>query len=170
MRRIVVTGANGSGKSHLAERLHRVRPDVPVVSLDRLKLTTGWQVRPRDDVQADLARALAAEMWILECGPSGLPVALDRAEAVIWLEPGLARRGWRLFARPLRFLGRTRPELPDGNPDRLWMQWRFGARSLWRDRRFAEAIAGTLEGYDGPVHRCRSARDVEDAVALWKRG
>jgi len=43
LNRIIITGANGAGKSHFAAQLGLMRPDVPVVSFDAIKLKTGWE-------------------------------------------------------------------------------------------------------------------------------
>lgn len=48
-RRVIVTGANGSGKSHLSQRMHVARPEVPLISYDALRLTENWQKRRLED-------------------------------------------------------------------------------------------------------------------------
>ena len=170
MRRIVVTGANGAGKSTFAAELQRARPEVPVVSLDRIKLTRAWQRRAPEHVQADLREALSGESWILDTGPSGLTLAMQRAEALVWLDVPRWRRGVRLFLRPVRHRGRTRAELPPGNPDRVLEQWRFGWRSVVRQDRFDAAIEGAVDGFDGLAWRCRTRADREEVVAAWAGG
>jgi len=166
MQRIIITGANGAGKSHLAARMGG-----PVVSFDAMKLTTGWAQRPREEIDADLEEVVAGETWVLDGGPSLLAKALPRAEAVIWLDPPVWLRAWRLLRRPWRHRGRTRPELPEGNPDRVWAQYRFGWASLWADRRFREGIRAALAGHGNvQVFRCRRAGEVERALAQIKTG
>ena len=49
VQRLIVTGANGAGKSHVAARLSAERPDIPLVSFDSIKLLEGWRQRPRPD-------------------------------------------------------------------------------------------------------------------------
>jgi hypothetical protein len=168
MRRLIVTGANGSGKSHLASRLGRLRPDVPVHSFDAIKLQKNWTVRPRDAVRDEVAHVVARDAWILEGGPSLLPLALPRADAVIWLDPSEIVRAWRLAVRPWLHFGRTRPELPEGNTDWPWSQYRFAIRSLLAGRRFRQSIAARLaEHGDVTVLRCTTGEQIESAVALW---
>ncbi|MCQ2005142.1 DNA topology modulation protein FlaR [Rhizobium sp. NRK18] len=171
MRRLIVTGANGSGKSHLAYRLGRLRPDIPVVSFDAIKLERDWRVRPRNVVFAELARMVATDAWILEGGPSLLLHALTRADAVIWLDPPVMLRAWRLIVRPWRNFGKTRPELPEGNRDWPWSQYRFAFKSLIAGQRFRRTIRMHFsDNGDVTVLHCRTERDIETAVALWASG
>ncbi|MFQ6552504.1 DNA topology modulation protein FlaR [Aestuariibius insulae] len=168
MERNIVTGANGAGKSFVARWMGAVRPEVPVVSFDAVKLTTGWAQRPRAEIEADLAEIVARPRWILEGGPSLLALALPRAQAVIWLDPPDWLRGVRLAWRPLRHLGRTRPEIPAGNRDWPHRQYRFAMRSLRAGARFRAGITAALgEAGDLPVWRCRTAREVQEAVDAW---
>ena len=170
MQRVIVTGANGAGKSHVAARLGENRPDVPVVSFDAIKLTSGWTQRPRAEIDAALARVIEAEAWILEGGPSLLSQALAKAESVIWLDPPELVRAWRLIVRPWRNLGRTRPELPPGNTDWPIEQYRFAMRSLKNRSKLRNRIAAALAAAEAPrVWHCRHQRDIDAAVDAWSR-
>ena len=166
LSRIIITGANGSGKSHLAKRLAVSRPDFPIVAFDALKLTTQWQTRPRLKIDAALAAHVAKPAWIIEGGPTLLQIACPRADCVIWLDPPLHIRTWRLFARPWRHLGKTRPELPDGNPDTLWRQGRFAIQSLLKTHRTNAFLGQHLCDKQGfALYRCQSRQDIETAFA-----
>lgn len=144
-RRIVITGANGAGKTHFAQQVADARPQAALIHYDALKLTTDWRERPREDSQQALATAIAAPDWIVEGGPSMLRTALPHADLVVWLRPAPLMRTWRLLLRPLRHRGQTRPELPPGNRDHLWAQWRFGIRSLVRGPAMHRTIRQTLD-------------------------
>lgn len=168
MDRVIITGANGSGKTHLGRRMSDARPDVPLVHYDAMKLTRNWERRPKDVVSHDLASALKTPCWIVEGGPSCLPVALPYADAVVWLDPPLSLRALRLFVRPVTFRNRTRPELPDDNPDHLISQWRFGWRSLRADALFRRTIHDTVAAATIPVIRCHTRVDVDSALSLWR--
>jgi len=168
VQRVIITGANGAGKSHLAKRFGQQRPDVPVISFDAMKLTSGWKRRPRDEVSATLSRAIKRKAWILEGGPSLIPLAIDTADVVVWLDPPNSMRAWRLLIRPWRNLGQTRSELPTGNPDWPIRQYQFAFQSLRNSRRFSEGIAsGLATAPDVPVWRCRSSEQIERAIVEW---
>ena len=171
MGRVIITGANGSGKSHFAKRLSEARPDLPLYSFDAVKLTTNWQTRPREEIDQDLSRLVDTPSWILEGGPSLLPIALPPADAVVWLNPSFATRAWRLARRPWQHLGQTRPELPAGNPDQLGMQYRFALKSLRKEKSFRNQIAGELRGAKhAQIFTCSNRSDIAAALGALGTG
>jgi hypothetical protein len=88
---------------------------------------------------------------------------------VIWLDPPLVLRAWRLLMRPLKTQGKTRAELPAGNPDHLAQQYGFAWRSLRKDARFRAEIAAGLSAATVPVLPCYSRVDTDSALALWTK-
>lgn len=170
MQRLIVTGANGAGKSHISSRLRDARPGIPLVSFDAIKLTSDWKQRPRKEIDATLSQVVAGEAWISEGGPSLLSQALPRAQAVIWLDPPELVRAWRLLIRPWRSFGKTRPELPPDNIDWPLQQYRFAIRSIKNGSRFRRYISSCLAAAEPPrVWRCKNQSQVETAVDEWRR-
>jgi adenylate kinase family enzyme len=168
MQRLIVTGPNGAGKTYLAAQLAAARK-VPVISFDAIKLTTNWKQRSREEINAELRRIIQTDRWILEGGPSLLPHATQRAEGVIWLDPAIWLRAWRLGLRPLRHMGKTRPELPEGNVDWPLEQYKFALRSLQNHARFRRSISAELS--DAPwirVWHVRSTRDLDPIINEWR--
>ena len=163
----MVCGANGAGKSHFAHRLHEVRPDLRLISIDAIKLTTNWQQRPWPDVEARLKAEIDRPGWIIEGGPKALPMVLPFADVMVWLDPPTFLRARRLFLRPLKGIGRTRRELPPGNRDWPFQQYRFALRSLAQSATFREAVADAAAGHPAVrVLRCRTGRDVDAALKV----
>lgn len=158
LQKLIVTGPNGAGKSYLAAKLAAIRPNVPIISFDNIKLTKNWEQRPKSQIESKLLQALRSDAWILEGGPSLLPYAIPYADSLIWLDPPSWVRAWRLAIRPLRNFGRTRPELPSGNVDWPWEQYRFAIRSLRYQAKFQEniacqlAVAHNLQGSKAPTY------------------
>ena len=170
LKKIIVTGANGVGKSHFATRLGEARSEVPVISFDAIKLRTNWQQRPRSEIASALQREIGKDAWILEGGPSLLPQAIERADALVWLDPPELVRAWRLLSRPWKNLGKTRPELPAGNVDWPLQQYKFAIRSLKNGARFRAHISQAFRGADGlEKWRCRSEDDRNTVVAQWAK-
>lgn len=169
MRRLIVTGANGVGKSYVAARLGDARPEIPLVSFDAIKLTSNWKQRPRPEIDLKLSQIIKSDAWIIEGGPSLLSQALPRANAVIWLDPSELVRAWRLFKRPLQNFRKTRAEIPSGNTDWPLQQYRFAIRSIKNRSKFRDYIATSLNDLETPhVWHCKTRNQVDAAIDEWR--
>ena len=167
MHRLIVTGSNGTGKSHFAERLAAVRPDLPLKSYDEIRLTENWRKRAPPEIDELMSAALSRDAWIFEGGPSLLKMTLPRCEGVIWLDPPEVQRAWRLALRPWRNFGRVRPELPQGNVDWPLEQYRFAFQSLRKGAKFRHTIESQLRMYPNmKIWRCREQKDIEAAIKM----
>ena len=170
LKKVIITGANGVGKSHFARKLASARPDVPIISFDAIKLKTNWQQRPRAEIDVALAEELKKEAWILEGGPSLLPQAVEKADALVWLDPPEHVRAWQLAKRPWKHFGYTRPELPPGNIDWPFQQYRFALRSLRNRSKFHTYISDVFSGLDRlQKWRCRNENDRIAVVSYWAK-
>lgn len=168
LKKIIITGANGVGKSHFATKLALARPEVPVISFDAIKLRTDWQQRPRSEIEAILTTELEKDSWILEGGPSLLVQAIRKADALVWLDPPEHIRTWQLAKRPWKFFGKTRPELPSGNVDWPWQQYKFALRSLRNRSKFRSYIAEVFDNADAlQKWRCRNKTDRIAVISKW---
>ena len=165
MKRLIVTGLNGSGKSHFAERLAAKRPDLPLKSYDEIRLTENWRKRASHEIEELTSATLSKDAWIFEGGPSLLKMALPRCEGVIWLDPPEVLRAWRLALRPWRSYGRRRPEVPSGNVDWPLEQYRFAFQSLRKGAKFRYMIEAQLIKYPYvQLWRCQGRDAVEQAI------
>jgi len=102
MKRIVIIGNSGSGKSFLARRISASR-GIPVLHLDELFWVPGGfdEKRPAEIVKAEITAKKKEDEWIVE-GVFGelAEQFLDRADYLIWLDlpwtvcrEGLMERG-----------------------------------------------------------------------------
>ncbi len=118
MRRVVVLGPAGAGKSAVAREISK-RTGLPVVHLDPIFWRAGWTPAPRDAAERELAAAIAGDRWVLdgnflpEHGVERDP-RFERADTVVFLD--LPRRTClrRVLTRLVRDRGRRRPDLPEG--------------------------------------------------------
>lgn len=107
-------GAGGAGKTHLARALGQAL-DLPVVHLDAHYSGPGWQPL-RADLWAELQRRLvAADRWVMDGNYAAtLPVRLERADTVVFLDLPPLHCLWQVVRRWA--LGRLHPapDLPAG--------------------------------------------------------
>lgn len=135
MKRILIIGPCGSGKSTLAREL-APRMGLPLVHMDQLGWQAGWVETEKADLNARLAEVVDREEWLIE-GNYGSTLAprLERADTVIYLDFPIRLCLWRLFRRVTTLRGQSRPDMPEGCPERFdfaffWyvMNWNTGPR------------------------------------------
>jgi adenylate kinase family enzyme len=162
MQRVIIIGPCGSGKSTLAREL-APRLGLPLVHMDQLGWQAGWVETEKAELQARLAEAVAGERWLIE-GNYGSTLAprLERADTVIYLDFPIRLCLWRLIRRIITLRGQSRPEMPEGCPERFdaaffWyvMTWNAGPRPRTEAK---------LKGYTGTFIRLQSPK----ALAAWR--
>ena len=128
VRRVLVIGSGGAGKSTLATEIGAAL-GLPVIHLDALYWRAGWVPTPEPQWRAQVERLVAEDAWVMDGNYGGtLELRLAACDGVVFLD--LPR--WlclaRVLRRWLRYAGRTRPDLAPGCPEQL--SWEF-VRWVW---------------------------------------
>lgn len=140
MRRVVVVGTSGAGKTTLARRLAKGL-DAAFIELDALHWLENWT--PNPEFAAHVAEALEAERWVVDGNYNrrGQFYILSHADTLVWLDYSVGTKLWRLVRRTVRRVT-TRETLWHGNKETLrgvlfsresLFIWFF--RSHWSQRR-----------------------------------
>ena len=168
MRRVVIVGPGGAGKTTLADELGR-RTGLPVVHLDRHFWHPGWVETPRAEWRAAQQELFSGHEWIAD-GNYGatLDERLPRADTVLFCD----FRAWRTLPRVIRRVrrGRGTDVQAVGCPERwdvkfLWWVVRYRRRSRPQVER---AIAELASGAD--VYVLRTPRAVADFLTSTSTG
>lgn len=166
MRRVLVLGSSGAGKSTFATRLGE-RTGLPVVHLDRMWWRPGWVESTDAEFDAALAGVLAQHAWILD-GNYGrtLRTRLAVADTAVLLDvPRLVCLA-RVVRRRFRFGRGGRPSIAPGCPERI--TWEF-VRWIWTypSRRRGEVLGllAEFERRGGRAAVLRSDAEVEAFLA-----
>jgi adenylate kinase family enzyme len=161
MRRVLVIGSGGAGKSTVARRLGGLL-GLPVVHLDQLYWKVGWIETEKTEWAEMVRQTIARDAWIVDGNYSGtLAERLEACDTVVFLDVPRVVCLWRVLLRTVRHYGRTRPDMPDGCPERLdvsfltWI-WNYPTRS----RRKVLSLLSTCRDSKNVVH-LRTRRDVE---------
>jgi adenylate kinase family enzyme len=118
MKRIVVMGTSGSGKTFLARELSK-RLGAPHVEFDAYRHGPNWAETPDDLFRQRLAEALEGDRWVADGNYSvARDVVWPRATTLVWLDYSMSVVLWRLARRTFR-RGLMREELWNGNRENL---------------------------------------------------
>ena len=161
MKRVLVIGSGGAGKSTFARRLGE-RLGLPVIHLDRLYWRAGWVETPKDEWRRKVEELCAGESWVMDGNYSGtLDVRLGACDAVIFLDLPRVLCTWRVVKRALIYRNTSRPDVAEGCPENLnrefcWWVWNYPRRSRPKVLRRLEEHAR-----DKQIFILRSSAEVE---------
>jgi adenylate kinase family enzyme len=166
MRRVLVIGSPGAGKSTLAARL-AARLDVPVHHLDRHHWLPGWTYRDHATAREIVRTLVDTPAWVMDGNfAESFDLRMPRADTLIWLDYPRTTCIRRILKRTLRDYGQQKPDLPDGCPEgfdpaTLRFAWRYPSES--RPQIFA-----AIQRYGAHLQVFRLGHDR--AVADFSRG
>jgi adenylate kinase family enzyme len=129
MRKVLVIGSGGAGKSTFARRLG-ARLKIKVIHLDSLYWRPGWAETPKAEWLKCVEELLKEESWIMDGNYSGtLELRLESCDTVIFLDLPRSVCLWRVVKRLLQYRNRSRPDMADECPEKLnleFLRWVWG--------------------------------------------
>lgn len=138
MERVMIIGCGGAGKSTLARQLGEVT-GLPVVHLDKLFWKSGWVESSKAEIDEKIRQAAACPRWIMDGNYNRtLEQRLERADTVIYLDFPRMVCLWGVFKRLLTNLGKVRPDMPEGCPEKVDLEF---LRWIWN---FNKACMNTM--------------------------
>ncbi len=159
MRRVLIVGCSGAGKTTLARTLAKAT-GLPLIHLDRHFWQPGWVEPGKAEWQAAVGGLARREAWIMDGNYGGtLPERLARADTVIHLDVPTWLCLWRVLRRTcLGILRPGRDDLPEGCRERI--DWAFlgYVRRFRRDHR--PRLLARLADFPGRIVVLRSRRET----------
>lgn len=129
IRRIVVVGPTGAGKSTLAGEIAR-QLHIPHIELDALYWLPHWTHVSHEEMAQRVDLATRAAAWVIDGNYSSVrDLVWSRAQAVAWLDYPLSLTLRRLWQRTWRRL-LHREYLWETNYERAWAQF-FSRNSIF---------------------------------------
>lgn len=161
MRRVMIIGSGGAGKSTLAIRIGELL-GLPVVHLDALYWSAGWVPADSDAWREQVAELVRRDRWVMDGNFGGtLDMRLAACDTVIFLDMPRLLCMSRVLRRWFRYRGRSRPDMAEGCPEKVdaeFVQWIWGypLKSRPKIMRKLEAVAAEKR-----VVIIRSRRELE---------
>ncbi len=153
MKRIVVLGCPGSGKSTFARRLSE-RVGAPLISLDDI-WRPEWTDADVPEFRTRVAGAHAGERWVSDgnFAHTTFDLRLPQADLIVWIDPPRPLCMWRALVRIFR-PGEAHHALE--LPRVMWSIWRFDRVN----RRHIEQ-GRCIHGREVPLVVLRRKKNVE---------
>ena len=165
MRKILIIGPGGAGKSTLANRLGELL-GIEVVHLDRLYWRAGWVETPKDEWRNTVEELTKRDSWIMDGNYSGtLAQRFAACDAVVFLDLPRALCLWRMLKRVVTYREAARPDMAEGCRERFSLDF---ARWIWNypSRSRPKVLALLDSDRTGKrIFRLRSPAEVESFLA-----
>ncbi len=169
MKRIVIIGTTGTGKTTLANQVGQPL-GYPHIELDALFWEPNWREAETSAFRDRAEKALEGESWVVDGNYTGkvIDIVWSRADTLVWLDYSLPVTTWRLIIRTLRRLV-TQERLWSGNRER-WrtllsadqslLLWAFKTHGKHL-RQFPELLTETEYAHVRVVHHL-TPRETEE--------
>lgn len=123
MKRILIIGSGGAGKSTLARQLGE-KTGIEVVHLDKLHWKAGWVEPPKDEWFRIVSDVIAKDSSIIDGNYGGtMEMRIERCDTVIFLDLPRVICVWRALKRFLTYRKGGRPDMTEGCDENL--DWKF---------------------------------------------
>jgi len=131
-------GSSGSGKSTLARQLGE-HLNLPVMHVDTFIWQPGWVLTPKDEREQAIAAATAQPAWVFDGNKW-----LTQADTVIFIDINRFVCLWRVFKRWAKYYGQTRPDLTEGCPEKIDLEFLVYIWT-WQHRKRRKILAWLAE-------------------------
>jgi adenylate kinase family enzyme len=150
MKRILVIGSGGAGKSTFARRLAALL-DIQLIHLDSLYWNPGWVETPKQEWKETVKQIITHDSWVMDGNYSGtLDLRLEACDTVIFLDIARVICLWRVIKRTLAYQNKRRPDMAEGCRERfsieflLWI-WNYRKRTRPKIVRMLKENSDTKE-------------------------
>lgn len=161
MKKILIIGSGGAGKSTLARRLGGAL-GIEVIHLDKLHWKPNWTGTPKGEWREIVKRELKKDEWVMDGNFGGtMEMRIAAADTVIYLDFPRAICLYRALKRIFKYYNKTRPDMGEGCREKLDLEflhwvWTFRKRAKPEiEERLNRCAAGKT------IIRLRSPREVE---------
>ena len=123
MKRVLIIGCGGAGKSTLARALGE-KTGLPVVHLDSIFWLPGWVEMEKDAFDQRLREEMAKETWIMDGNFNRtMEERIAHCDTIIYLDFSRFACLRGVLKRVITTYGKVRPDMGEGCPERL--DWEF---------------------------------------------
>lgn len=145
MKRIIVIGCGGAGKSTFSRKLSD-KLDIPVYHLDKLFWNKGWVETPQEKFDSYIKEILNKDKWIMDGNYlRTLDLRAENADTIIFIDMPTYLCLYRIMKRRLIYIGRSRPDITVGCPE--GMDFEFFKWVLTYNKKIRPTILNKMKEY-----------------------
>ncbi|OJJ19344.1 hypothetical protein BKI52_21265 [marine bacterium AO1-C] len=123
MKKIMIIGSCGAGKSTLALKLQQIT-GLELIHLDQYYWKAGWVESDKTVWQTQVEKLAQKPSWIIDGNYGGtMDIRLAAADTIIYLDRSRWVSLYRVLKRIVQYYGKTRPDLAEGCHERF--NWPF---------------------------------------------
>lgn len=161
MKKVLVIGSCGAGKSTFAKRLH-LATGLKLIHLDSFYHLPNWE-EPPDDVWLKTVKELVSgDEWIIDGNYGGsMEMRMNYCDTVIWLDFPRTVCLWRVIKRTLKYYKKTRPDMAEGCKERFDREFLIYVWNFQKDKN--PSIESRLKKFGKiKIFRLKSNQEIED--------
>ena len=160
MKRVLVIGGNGSGKSTFSRKLGK-KTGLPVVHLDKIFWRGNWEYIAREEFDLLLSAELNKEKWIIDGNfERTLEERIKFCDTVFYFDFSTAKCLFGVTERVLKNYEKTRPDMGGNCPEKFDLEfYKAILRFNKKNRPKTEAL---LEKYKPEVIVFKNRKQAEE--------
>lgn len=123
MKKIVVLGSGGAGKSTFARKLEKIL-DIKAYHLDTFHWKPGWVATPNEEWEKIVRELVSNDEWIID-GNYGrtINMRINLADTIFFLDMPIILCLYRVIKRRIIYHKKSRPDMNSGCEEKL--DWEF---------------------------------------------
>lgn len=162
MKKVLIIGSGGAGKSTFARRLGEAT-GIEVVHLDRLYWKPNWVEPSKDEWRETVENIIKKDEWIMDGNFGGtLEVRLAACDTAIFLDFSRVICLYRVIKRRLTYRNTNRPDMSEGCAEKIdleFLGWIWNFQKIKKPK-----IEEKLRCFENEktIIRLRSKKEVEN--------
>lgn len=161
MKKIIIVGSGGVGKSTFARRLSE-KTGIEVIHLDQLYWKPNWVETPKDEWQQIVKEIIKGDGWILDGNFGGtMEMRIEACDTVIFLEMPRIVCVYRILKRVAKYRNKTRPDMANDCNEKFdikFFGWIWNFEQTTKPR--IEKLLNKFQN-EKTIVRLKSKREVE---------
>jgi adenylate kinase family enzyme len=168
MKKVLVIGSSGAGKSTFARRLGKIT-GIEVIHLDKLHWKPNWIEPPKEEWRVIVENAVKSDSWILDGNfSSTMKIRVAACDTIVFLEMPRIVCIWRVLKRIVVYRKGSRPDMAEGCNEKF--DWEF-IKWIWNyPKQSKPKIESILEQYrnEKTIVYLKSNREIESFLCKIK--